>query len=78
MGNIIDVCTRGNSTCAVIGSVIEQQAAIVAIFSYKKGIKLLGAHSNWMAVLEDLHHPLDPLKNPKYKIPLSWTHFSKV
>ena len=57
------VCTRWNSTYAMIGSVVEQQAAIVAIFHTRRELHYLEPFPTEWHFLEDLHCLLEPFKD---------------
>ena len=55
--------TRWNSTYAMIGSVIEQKAAIVAIFHTRRELHYLEPSPTEWRILEDLHRLLEPFKD---------------
>ena len=67
--------TRWNSTYAMIGSVIEQQAAIVAIFHTRRELHYLEPSPTEWRILEDLHCLLEPLRIPqKYSVVITILH----
>jgi len=57
------VSTRWNSTYAMIGSVIEQQEALVAIFHAKGELHYLEPSPTEWRILEDLYNLLEPFKD---------------